>query len=203
MAYILQHPFKECFLAWPIDFTRSLRHWETIQSKITCPKESGIVTLHKTNFQESTVSQKVVNTTTQSRYFFNVLFVLCAHVQMYVCTSQYILGVRGQLPRVHSLLLCGLQRLNSGHQAWYQIPLPAEPFLRSHHLSKLMGLAERNISSKSLKTLHTPQICYLFGILGQIWCHCSVQAEFSPSMCKEQASNYQPLVCLKNLPTKQ
>lgn len=57
------------------------------------------------------------------------------HENMYVCVCVHLsayhnIGVEGreQCVRICSLLpLCGSQGLNSGHEAWWQVPLPSEP----------------------------------------------------------------------------
>lgn len=56
---------------------------------------------------------------------------VCMHACMYVhmysctCTSQHMYEGQWRGAGVVSLLPCGSPRLNPGHQAWQQVPLPA------------------------------------------------------------------------------
>lgn len=59
---------------------------------------------------------------------FITLFVVDMRVCVCVLISQCMCGSQKATLGVTSLLLpCGPQGLDSGHQAWPQVPLPAEP----------------------------------------------------------------------------
>lgn len=97
-----------------------------------------------------------------------MFYLFCVHTYICMCACHSIfIGVRGQLSRVHSLLLCGPQRLNSGHQAWYETPLAAEPSLKCHHLTKYANYRSGSKkeqqpvrNTKSLQTVHPPNPKY-------------------------------------------
>ena len=57
------------------------------------------------------------------------LIIILIYLFIYLFSNAHV-EVRGQIVGISSLMQCGWWGLNSGCQAWWQAPLPVEPFCR-------------------------------------------------------------------------
>lgn len=100
--------------------------------------DSQIVKIHKIDSNAKDFFVLVI-------YFTCTLVSLCAYAQVYMCHRAHV-NIRGQLVKHCSLLPSyGFWEMNSGPQAWHQIPLSTEHAISQTSKIKVLNPGEKNL----------------------------------------------------------